>query len=138
MQQITENCIALGKVINKPNIQISFLSYLLQGTKTYLSIPFHKKRLKIGCTSYRRHWLVNPLMRLFSITRKRITAEHYLWCWSTIRKSLFTVLPLAEPDCSLHIRTSTLYAWITVLQFELETLRFVFFTPPVFTGMTTW
>lgn len=33
MQQITENCIALGKVINKPNIQISFLSYLLQGTK---------------------------------------------------------------------------------------------------------
>ena len=36
MQQITENCIALGKVINKPNIQISFLSYLLQGTKNVL------------------------------------------------------------------------------------------------------
>ena len=36
VQQISESCMALGKVINKPNIQISFLSYLLQGTKNIL------------------------------------------------------------------------------------------------------
>jgi len=36
VQQISENCMALGKVIRKPGIQISFLSYLLQGTKNIL------------------------------------------------------------------------------------------------------
>ena len=36
VRQISNYCSAFGKVISKPNIQISFLSYLLQGKKNVL------------------------------------------------------------------------------------------------------
>ncbi|WP_202931063.1 oxygen-binding di-iron domain-containing protein [Aminipila terrae] len=34
--QLSQNCTVLGKVIQKPDIQISFLSYLLRGSKNIL------------------------------------------------------------------------------------------------------
>ena len=36
IRKISDGCTTLGKVIQKPHIQISFLSYLLQGTKNIL------------------------------------------------------------------------------------------------------